>query len=386
MTSCSESAASKRLAGAGRLRRDSLQAAETLLIGAAGGVIFTAARFPAGWLAGAMVFCAAAALLGRPLGLPRPVARLFSIIVGIALGSVVNPATLRGIAAWPLSVALVALAMACVTVATMTYLHRVHGWDGMTALLAGFPGALGQVMAYAAEEDCDIRAIAIVQMMRVVILAVGVPAALAALGLTGAGGLAVGATSVLDAPGELVLLILACVAVGLALVRLGLPGGLLIGPMIVSAILHGSGLMSVTLPAWVTVVGMIGIGSIGGSRFAGTPARLVFAYLGAALGAFAISLAIAAAFAGLASLLILEPAGSIAVAYLPGAIDAMMALALALDLDPIFVGAHHLARFIGVSLALPLVISSLRRRMPRSDESPRSLRRHGSSGDSMRED
>jgi len=67
-------------------------------------------------------------------------------------------------------------------------------------------------------------------------------------------------------------------------------------------------------------------------------------------------------------------------------LDAMMALALALDLDPIFVGAHHLARFIGVSLALPLVISSLRRRMPRSDESPRSLRRHGSSGDSMRED
>lgn len=113
MTSCSESAASKRLAGAGRLRRNSLQAAETLLIGAAGGVIFTAARFPAGWLAGAMVFCAAAALLGRPLGLPRPVARLSSIIVGIALGSVVNPATLRGIAAWPLSVALVALAMAC---------------------------------------------------------------------------------------------------------------------------------------------------------------------------------------------------------------------------------------------------------------------------------
>lgn len=29
----------------------------------------------------------------------------------------------------------------------MTYLRRVHGWDGMTALLAGFPGALGQVMA-----------------------------------------------------------------------------------------------------------------------------------------------------------------------------------------------------------------------------------------------
>jgi membrane AbrB-like protein len=385
MISCSESPASKRLAGAGQLRRDSLQAAETLLIGAAGGAIFTAARFPAGWLAGAMVFCAIAALLGRPLGLPRPVPRVFFVILGIALGSVVNPATVRGIAAWPLSVAVVALAMACVTVATMTYLRRVHGWDTMTAFLGGFPGALGQVMAYAAEEDCDIRAIAIVQMMRVFILAVGVPAALAALGLTGADRLAVGGTSVLDAPGQLVFLVLACIAAGLGLVRLGLPGGLLIGPMVVSAILHGSGLVSVRLPVWVTVIGMIGIGSIGGSRFAGTSARLVLSFLGAALGAFAISLTIAAAFAVLASLLIVEPPGNIAVAYLPGAIDAMMALSLALDLDPIFVGAHHFARLLGLSLALPLAIRTLRQHTARSDESPRSPRRHGSSGDRRRE-
>jgi membrane AbrB-like protein len=369
MTSCSESPASKRLAGAGQLRRDSLQAAETLLIGAAGGAIFTAARFPAGWLAGAIVFCAMAALIGRPLGLPRPVARVFFVILGIALGSVVNPATVRGIATWPLSVAVVALAMACVTVATMTYLRRVHGWDTMTAFLGGFPGALGQVMAYAAEEDCDIRAIAIVQMMRVFILAVGVPAALAALGLTGADRLAVGGTSVLDAPGQLVFLVLACIAAGLGLVRLGLPGGLLIGPMVVSAILHGSGLVSVRLPVWVTVIGMIGIGSIGGSCFAGT----------------AISLTIAAAFAVLASLLIVEPPGNIAVAYLPGAIDAMMALSLALDLDPIFVGAHHFARLLGLSLALPLAIRTLRQHTARSDESPRSPRRHGSSGDRRRE-
>jgi membrane AbrB-like protein len=183
----------------------------------------------------------------------------------------------------------------------------------------------------------------------------------------------------------LVFLVLACIAAGLGLVRLGLPGGLLIGPMVVSAILHGSGLVSIRLPVWVTVIGMIGIGSIGGSRFAGTSARLVLSFLGAALGAFAISLTIAAAFAVLASLLIIEPPGSIAVAYLPGAIDAMMALSLALDLDPIFVGAHHFARLLGLSLALPLAIRTLRQHTARSDESPRSPRRHGSSGDRRRE-
>ena len=45
----------------------------------------------------------------------------------------------------------------------------------------------------------------------------------------------------------------------------------------------------------------------------------------------------------------------VVVAYAPGAQDTMMVLALALHLDPIFVGAHHLARYILVSLSIPLV-------------------------------
>jgi len=42
--------------------------------------------------------------------------------------------------------------------------------------------------------------------------------------------------------------------------------------------------------------------------------------------------------------------------YAPGAVDAMMILALALHLDPVFVGAHHLTRVFVVSLGLPLLV------------------------------
>jgi uncharacterized protein len=38
----------------------------------------------------------------------------------------------------------------------------------------------------------------------------------------------------------------------------------------------------------------------------------------------------------------------------------MMVMALALHLDPIFVGAHHIARFLLVSLSLPILASRLR--------------------------
>jgi uncharacterized membrane protein AbrB (regulator of aidB expression) len=42
-------------------------------------------------------------------------------------------------------------------------------------------------------------------------------------------------------------------------------------------------------------------------------------------------------------------------------------VALTLQLDPIFVGAHHLFRFIGVSLLMPLVVRAV---APKSTEIP----------------
>jgi len=44
------------------------------------------------------------------------------------------------------------------------------------------------------------------------------------------------------------------------------------------------------------------------------------------------------------------------VAFAPGAMDAMLALALTLHIDPIFVGAHHLSRFIFVTIATPGIV------------------------------
>jgi uncharacterized membrane protein AbrB (regulator of aidB expression) len=36
--------------------------------------------------------------------------------------------------------------------------------------------------------------------------------------------------------------------------------------------------------------------------------------------------------------------------------DAMLALALTLHIDPIFVGAHHLSRFVFVTIAAPGIV------------------------------
>ena len=42
-----------------------------------------------------------------------------------------------------------------------------------------------------------------------------------------------------------------------------------------------------------------------------------------------------------------------------------MVLALALHLDPIFVGAHHVARFLVVSLSVPMLARRIAPALPR---------------------
>ena len=107
---------------------------ESLLIGGIGGFALDAAKFPAGWLAGSMLFAAVAALLGRPIYVPQKLARTFFIILGISIGAVVTPETVKGMATWPFSLFMVTVAMVAVTVGTVTYLTRVHGWNTITAI------------------------------------------------------------------------------------------------------------------------------------------------------------------------------------------------------------------------------------------------------------
>jgi membrane AbrB-like protein len=332
--------------------------AESLVIGAVGGFLFNAQNFPGGWLAGSMIFAAAAALAGRTVYVPAAIARASSIVMGVTIGGAVTPGTLHGMFAWPLSIALVAMSAVAVTFATFSYLTRVHGWNAVTAIYASIPGALAQVMALAAEEGrrCDIRAVAIVQTVRVVILTVVVPVALSLTGRTGAVRLPASAVTAADAPAAFATLVGAATAVAYGLMRVGFPGGLIFGPLAVSAALHGSGIISVTMPSWLATAAMVGLGTLAGGRFTGFGFRLLLWYFGAALGAFAVSLAVASAIGIIVTLAVPLHVGDVIVAYAPGAVDAMMILALALHLDPVFVGAHHIARVFVVSAGMPLAI------------------------------
>jgi membrane AbrB-like protein len=341
-----------------------LRTAETLSIAAAGGVALAWLGFPAGLITGSLLAVALAALAGRPVTVPVPLSRTISVLVGISLGAVVTPATLKGLATFPLSIAVLVVSTLCMLAATTAYLRFVHGWDRQSALLGASPGGLAQVMALSAEYKADLRAIAIVQTIRVVALTLGIPAGLSLFGLTAQAGVMArfgsGPTSFV----ELAALLAVSTALALAIWRLRLPGGLLFGAMLGSGVLHGGGFIASTLPWWVVSAAVIGIGAVTGARFANTDPRTLLRFLGAALGSFAVALSIASVFVLVLTTLLSVRIADAVVAFAPGAQDTMMVLALALHLDPVFVGALHLSRFLLVSLLVPFLAHRLQRGPP----------------------
>ena len=340
-----------------------LRFAETLLIALIGGVSFTLGGFPAGLIAGSMLAVAAAGVAGRPVIVPHRVARVCFVVIGILLGAAVTPGTLRGVAQWPLSIALLVIAALCMIAATAMYLRLVHGWDRLSAVMGASPGSLAQVMVMSAEYGLDLRAIAVVQTMRVLLLTVGLPAGLALFGLA-SGPLAVRATAAPDLA-ELAVLVAVSTACALALLWLRFPGGLLFGAMTGSGALHGTGIIHAALPWWITAAAMISLGAVAGARFANTSPRVLASYLGAAFGSFAVAIAVASCFVLTATSLLPFRIPDVVVAYSPGAQDTMMVLALALNLDPVFVGAHHLCRFLAVSVVVTLLARRIAKRASR---------------------
>jgi len=340
---------------------------ETLALALAGGLAFTYFGLPAGLVSGSVVAVAAAALLGRPVKVPLPLARICYVIVGTLLGAVVTPETLRGVTTWPVSIAILMVCSIVMMLATMGYLRVVHRWDPLSALLGASPGAMAQVIALASELGGDLRAIAIVQTVRVLLIVIGLPNGLALFGLV------VPAMPVARGPsgeavlGEMILLAAVSAVFAIAFLRLRFPGGLMFGAMAGSAILHGTGAIHAVLPLWVGGASVITLGALVGSRFANTPLRMLAGFLGAALGSFAVSMAVATVFIAIVARLFAFPIANIVIAFSPGAQDTMMVLALALHLDPVYVGAHHLARFLVVTFS----VAAGARRIARQKSAPR---------------
>ena len=335
-------------------------AALTLLIAAAGGAIFAFLDLPAAWLAGALVAVSALALAGLPVYVPDLLRKVIFVVLGISLGAAVTPETVAGIRTWPITLSILVLSLPATMAAVMLYLHYVSGWQFRETLYASAPGALSAVLAMATDAKVDVRMVAFVQTVRVFFLIAALPGMLLAAGLSASSG-AIPPTAGVHAATVDGTLIMAATGIVSALVaeRLRVPGGLLIGPMLVNGFLHGAGYVQGNIPAFLLLSSFVVLGAFTGTRFVGTTPAMIRRLLIDSIGAFIVALVVCVGFAFLASWLSGENIAKTIVAFAPGGLEAMTILAFMIGLDPAFVGAHHLARFVLIALCLPFVARGL---------------------------
>jgi membrane AbrB-like protein len=324
-------------------------------------------RSASGWMSGAMIAVTAFAATGLASPFAAPLRDFVIVVAGVSMGSGATPHALGALAHYPLSLAMMTLAVAAMTASSYAVLVRSTGFSRQTALFAAIPGALTYVFVAAQETDADMPRIAVAQVFRIFVLMAIVPL------LAGRLGAITPLAMQHDPPMTTLALIAVACALAYGLTRLGMRAGLLYAAIGVSALAHGSGFAPGRPEPAIQIAAQALVGTWVGTRFIGFDWHLLRSVLFAALGAFAAALAAAVAFAGLTAALIKVPFVQVLVAFAPGGIEAMTMMAFALGLDPLFVGAHHLARFFLISLTLPFLsrVAASRRKptaQPQTDD------------------
>lgn len=306
-----------------------------------------------------MIFCMAAALNRVPAGMPAAVRQPAVTVIGVMLGASFHPDTFEHIATWSISLLGLVAVLGTAATASIVYYRRVARFDPMTAYFAGVPGGIAEMIALAEKRGGDIPAIALAHASRIFLVVMTFPFLLYLIGVEANTAAVEQAPRVLDAIGigkQYAWVVVCAVAGGVIGWRLRIPGYPLIGPMLVSAAVHMSGLSDFRSPPELLAVAQIVMGASIGLAFAGRPVRDVVRILVLAMGSMVLFTAIALAGTFLVSRLTgIEPS-LLLLSYAAAGFAEMSIMALVLKLEVAFVATHHIVRMFLIIALAPLFV------------------------------
>ncbi len=320
-----------------------------------------AVRLPASFLIGPLVAGIAARLGGLDLRVPRRAFLASQTVVGAMLGAALTPsivATFRH--EWPILIATVMVIVATAT-ALGWALSRFGVVPGTTGVWGSSPGAASAMVIQAGAHGADVRLVAFMQYLRVLFVASA--ASIGARMWIGADmppppsvfppldGAAFAATLAVVVPA------------GLVGHLSRVPSGAMIGPLLATAILHGSGTMSFELPPWFLIAAYAGLGWTIGLGFT----RAAVAHAARALPWIAASIVVLMAVsAGVALVLVAKMGIDPLTAFLatsPGGMDTVAIIAASTPVDVSFVLAVQAVRFFALVLIGPSLSRMVARRL-----------------------
>lgn len=326
-----------------------------VLAGVAGGALFAWAGMPLPWMLGALTTTLTLSVAGAGIAMPEAVRNPTVAVIGVLLGSSFTPDLMARVGDWGLSLLGMVAYLALSAAFAIPVFRRVAGHDRMTAYFAAMPGGLTEMATIGGAMGGDERRIILAHLARIVVTI----AAIAFWFRVVAGYTVVGRPANLWGAGigpmDAALLIGAGFLGTVMGTRLRLPAPTLFGPMILSGLLHATGVTASAPPGALVIAAQVILGTVMGCRFRGVPPRDLFRAFGISLIVTVLTLSLALGFAAFLHDSFGQSTEQVLLAYAPGGLTEMSLIALAMQAEVAFVAVHHVARIVIVIALAPLV-------------------------------
>ena len=331
----------------------------TLILGGIGGILFHELHMPLPWMIGALVFTVVASLSGAPLVRPKRL-RLYMVpVLGVMLGAGFTPEAIRHATEWIASLSMLLVYAVGITAMVSYYLVRVAKWDAATSYFSASPGGFGEMALLGEAMGADDRKISLNHSVRIMLTVLVIPFWFKFFegyqpGNMGALG------NMADIRLKDAAILIACAVVGYYVARrLRFPAAQLLGPTLVSAIVHMAGLTEARPPQEIVALAQVVIGAAIGCRFLGISLRQMFGTMAQAAGITVFMLGAAYAGAWTVSYFTGLPVNTLWLAFAPGGLAEMTLISLSLGIDVAFVSVHHMVRVIFLVAMAPVAFKLL---------------------------
>ncbi len=342
----------------------------TIGLGAMGGALFAYLNMPLAWLIGAMCVTTTAALFGAPLQRSGRLSTVMVVVLGVMLGSSFTPQALEPALLWLGSISALLVYVLIVAFTLALILHRRFEFGQATAYFSATPGGFTFMVLLGGAMGGDERTIGLMHSVRLLLTVLIIPIWFRLFqGYEPAGmdTLTRDSEITITDTGILVVLAVAGLYGGRAL---RLPAAYLVGPLLLSAGAHLTGLTDATPPGLLVAIAQVVVGTAIGCRFIGVPVRRVFNALMLGAAATVFMLSTAAAFAVVLAEATGLPFEALILALSPGGVAEMSLISLSMDIDTAFVTTHHVARIMFLVFLAPLayrLMSGFGKRPSQSD-------------------
>lgn len=273
---------------------------------------------------------------------PKWLLLFVQIVLGISVGATISLTELGATLTVPVIVGLVC----CLTlqiISSYLWLTKREGWTPFESLLGAVPGAMAAILVISESSQKPSTKVVYSHSVRLMILT------LLALLISNSAPDAVSVEGSLTAYAWLIFFTLALVSLllGKASTLLGIPAPYMLAALLVTASFNSfSTGIEMQLPKWMVLFATALLGILIGSRIADTTLREAMAYSRAGFMVTMIGLLVAVGVSGVFSILLDKSWVVLLLAWVPGSVEAMTAVALLLGMEPAFVMINHALRLL----------------------------------------